>query len=366
MFTSLKRRSPPQPRNTNSNPASSRNGTDATGVRTPANVKERCPRIGVIYRGAVVAERRFDRRSAVSIGCRIDATVHIDRPGIPDKLEVLRLLDGRYHVVLPTDPNARLTLRGAPISNVTVVDGGQRLVPVEQAAGGSLQVGDLVVMFQLVQASNETIAVHERTVLRVGLVFDGRLISDQVFEDHKKVCIGRGRRDRIVLDSDYSGPSLCFRRHKDGSATLISDAGAELRVALPSCQPTDVNALYAQGLARRRTGRLGGDVMGGAGQGGDSVEVHLPTGSRGRARLGPYTVLYQVLVRRTHVPVLPRRGPIGALVQGAIQDPVWSVSLALAAILVCGVLGQAMLFHDRVGRFQATVAANEVNTASSG
>ncbi len=304
----------------------------------------RRPRIGVVHRGVIVAERTLDRRTDVSVGCRIDATVHIDRDDVPDKLEVLRLVNGRYHVVLPADPTARLTLRGAPIAGVTVQDGGRKLVPVEQSAGGSLVVGDTVIMFQLVRGGSEHVAVREETVLRIGLVFEGRLISDQVFSDTKAVCVGRGRRDRVVLDSDYEGPSLCFRRHRDGSATLDADEGAALRIALPDAGPQDVDTLLSRGQARRRRGRL---------------EVMLTVGARGRAQLGPYTVLYQVLRQRAVVPVMQRHGLVRGTVQTVMQDPVWSASLAMAALLVCGVLSQALVFHDRVGKFQTAMANPE-------
>ncbi|MCO4760359.1 MAG: hypothetical protein KC502_02570 [Myxococcales bacterium] len=312
--------------------------------KTPPQTTGRCPRIGVIHRGAMIAERNFARRCDISLGRRIDASIQLDDDDLPEKMDVLRLIDGNYHLVLPADPTARLTLRGSPVSNVTVTDGGQRLVPIERAAGGSLQIGDLVIMFQLVRPSAEAMQVHESTVLRVGLVFEGRLISDRVFDDNKKVCIGRGRKDRIVLDADYDGPSICFRRHRDGSATLIADAGAALRVALPDRSPEDSNALRSLGHARSR---------------GKQLEVHLPTGSRGRAQLGPYTVLYQVLLRRSHVPAMPSQGPIAELATAVWRDPVWSASLALAAVLVCGVLGQAMVFHDNVGRFQAAAAPED-------
>ena len=296
-------------------------------------------RIGIAWRGHIISERVLRRRTAVSIGHRADATIQVsatEHPDFPAHMDLLRLSGGRYHLVLPQDPQANVTLRGAPVPNLTVDIDGRRCLPVEAAAGGSLAFGDLCIMFQFVSGYSQPMAVRERTVLRLGLVFEERLISDRLFSEGDTVSVGGANADDIVLDQDYRGPSLAFRRHRDGTATLTADQGVVLRMALPGDRPEDTDELLRRGHAQLK---------------GSQLRSHLPLGSRGRLRMGPYSVLFQVLKQRVEVPVMPRRGWTER-VQGLLfRDPVWSACLALCFGLAGVVSVQAWAFHHTVGQY---------------
>ena len=296
-------------------------------------------RIGIAWRGHIISERVLRRRAAVSIGQRPDATIQIsasEHPNFPAHMDLLRLSGGRYHLVVPSDPQASVTLRGAPVPNLTVDIDGLRCLPVEAAAGGSLALGDLCVMFQFVSGYSQPLAVREQTVLRLGLVFDERLISDRLFSEGDNVSVGGAKSDDIVLDRDYGGPSLAFRRHRDGTATLAADQGIALRMALPGEPPEDADQLLRRGHAELA---------------GDRLRTHLPLGCRGRVRMGPYTVLFQVLRQRVEVPVLPKRRWSERAAGVLFQDPVWSTCLALCFTLAGAVSVQAWAFHDSVGQY---------------
>ncbi len=296
-------------------------------------------RIGLVWRGHMVGERILCRRTAVSIGLRADATIQLsanEHPEFPAFMELLRLSGGRYHLVLPKDPQARVTLRGAPVNNLFVDIDGHRCLPVEAAAGGSLVVGDLCVMFQFVAGYSQPMAVRERTVLRLGLVHEDRLISDRLFSSGDRVSVGGAKGDDIVLDQDYEGPSLAFRRHGDGTATLLADKGVALRMAASEGLPVDADELVRRSMAELK---------------GDQLRAHLPLGSRGRVRMGPYTVLFQILRQRVEVPVLPKRG-IRQRVAGALfHEPVWTACLAIWFALAGVVSVQAWAVHQSVGRY---------------
>ena len=304
-------------------------------------------RIGIAWRGHIISERVLRRRTAVSIGQRADATIQVsaaEHPDFPAHMDLLRLAGGRYHLVLPRDPQANVTLRGAPVPNLTVDIDGRRCLPVEAAAGGSLAFGDLCVMFQFVSGYSQPMAVRERTVLRLGLVFGERLISDRLFSEGDTVSVGGATADDIVLDQDYSGPSLAFRRHRDGTATLSADQSVVLRMALPGDRPEDTDELLRRGHAELK---------------GNQLRIHVPLGSRGRLRMGPYSVLFQVVKQRVEVPVPPRRG-FSERVHGLLfRDPVWSACLALSFGLAAVVSVQAWAFHQTVGQYLSDIQPPE-------
>lgn len=304
-------------------------------------------RIGIVYRGNVIAERVLCRRTHVSVGLRPDTTVQIaasEYPDFPASVEILRLAGGRYHLVLPNDPQARVTLRGASVDNVTVEIEGRRCLPVEAVAGGSLQVGELCVMFQFVAGYAQPMEVRERTVLRLGLVYEQRLIADRLYADAAKVSVGRAKGDALMLDEDYQGPSLSFERHKDGTATLQADRKVSLRMAAPGERPLDGDELIARGLARLQS---------------DALQCHLALGTRGRVRMGPYTVLFQVLRQRVEVPVLPRHSWGQRLTGVFFRDPVWTACLALWTGVAMAVSVQAWAMHMTYGRYMKNIQPPE-------
>ena len=85
------------------------------------SLQPRHVRIGLVWRGHMVGERVLCRRTAVSVGLRADATIQLsanEHPDFPAFMELFRLSGGRYHLVLPRDPQARVTLRGTPVNKI--------------------------------------------------------------------------------------------------------------------------------------------------------------------------------------------------------------------------------------------------------
>ncbi len=310
--------------------------------------QERRVRIGVIANGHILREQVLECRSDVSIGTRADATVQLsagERTAVPDYLEVLRVQNDGYFLVLPTDPRARIQLRGTDGGNPVVEVRGRRCVPVEHTSGGSVSYGDLLVMFQFVRADARPTLTRERTVLRIGLVHADRLISDRVYVNRKRVRIGRDKGCDVVLDADYEGPALTFRNGNDGSFELEAAADVDTRLALVDAAPRGTAQLIEAGIARRR---------------GDQIRCHLPLGSRGRARMGPYTVLYQVIRQRIVVPVVESRTLVARIGGWVVNDIAWSTSFAIAALLVGAVVGQAMIYQATTGIYEQSARAPEL------
>ena len=138
-------------------------------------------RVGVVFKGQILAERVLSRRSDVSVGVRPGSTVEInakDHPDFPASLQLATLHKDAYHLVVPSDPNASVNLRGGVagsqgISAKDVVEvKGQRLVSIEAYTGGSLALGDVILMFQFVRSDSVPTVTHEETVLRIGLVHE--------------------------------------------------------------------------------------------------------------------------------------------------------------------------------------------------
>ena len=317
-------------------------------------------RIGVVYRGQVVAERILDRRVDVSVGTQPGATIEIPANVAPDlkaNMAVAVLHQNAYHMVLPTDPSHAINLRGGPAGqqgidkNSVVTVKGQRILPVEAYTGGSLAFGDLIVMFQFVRGEQVPTVTREEIVLRIGLVHADRLLSDQIFRAGETVTIGTAPTCTIALpDVEYKGPDAVFRSTKaanDFEAKLPKDAGP--KIAVDGQEPWDLAMATAKGIAQTS---------------GDGVSLKLPLKSRGKATMGPYTVLYQVVKRTVIVPVAPKRSLLQRLASPFTSDATWSVSFLIAFLLIGSFVVQAVIFNRTTGRFLAKNATEEQETAS--
>ena len=302
-------------------------------------------RVGVVFRGQVLAERVLDRRVEVTVGTRIDCTVHInpkDHPEFPETRQVATLYRDTYHLILPDLPNVHVNLRGGPAGSqgidekqvVKVKE--RRLLPIEAFTGGSIAIGDIILMFQFVRSDSVPTKTHEETVLRIGLVHESRLLSDKIFQAGQVIRVGSERRATIVLDDDdYKGPSASFKVGHDGKVTVELPKGSALRLASGST-PMDEAEAIRQGVARRK---------------GDGLELVVGLKSRGRASLGPYTLLFQVVRRTMTVPVMPRKSLIGQMINPMMNDPVWSVSFIVSLVLIGSVVAQAIIFQQTTGRY---------------
>ena len=302
-------------------------------------------RVGVVFKGQILAERVLSQRSDVSVGVRPGSTVEInakDHPDFPASLQLATLHKDAYHLVVPSDPNASVNLRGGVagsqgISAKDVVEvKGQRLVSIEAYTGGSLALGDVILMFQFVRSDSVPTVTHEETVLRIGLVHESRLLTDKLFKAGTVVRVGAQLNDTLVLpDVDYKGGSAVFTVEKSGRVQVKLPPGAGLRLATDGT-PMDESEAIRKGVARKV---------------GDGVELSIGLKSRGRATLGPYTVLFQVVRQTVTVPVMPRRSLFGQIVQPLVSDPIWSISFFVSLLLIGSVVGQAVIFYRTTGQY---------------
>ncbi len=304
------------------------------------SIASRNVRLGIVYRGSIIREEIIDRSIDVSIGLRADSTVQIaprDHPEFPDHLDLLMFEGGKYYLVVPDDPRARVNLRGASSAEQVVTLRGKRAIPVEGIAGGSLVVGDVSVMFQFVRAYTTPTVTHERTTLRIGLVFDERLISDRIFPHDRQITIGASKNDTVVLDTDdYKGGALSFVNNKDGSVNFKAASSINVRIAVEDQAPRDVKDLIQAGKARKE---------------GDDVVCHLTLGARGRAVMGPYSVLFQVVRQKVTVPTFEKRSVAKRIAGFFVSDVVWTASFAISLLLAFGIVGQAVIFQRTTGKY---------------
>jgi outer membrane biosynthesis protein TonB len=316
-------------------------------------------RIGVVYRGQVVAERVLERRVDVTVGTQPGCTVDIPTAMAPDlkgSFPVAILHQNAYHVVLPSDPSHAINLRGGPggqgvDKSAVVTVKGQKVLPIEAYTGGSLALGDLIVMFQFVRADLTHTVTKEEIVLRIGLVHEDRLLSDQIYPAGETVTIGTAATCTIALpDTEYQGPGARFTSTKgktDFRAKLPKES--DPKIALENGTAYDVAGAQKLGIATVD---------------GDGIGLNLPLKSRGKAKLGQYTVLYQVVKRTIVVPVAPVKPLYQKLLAPFTNDTTWSVSFLVAFLLIGSFVGQALIFNRTTGRFLAKNATEEQETAS--
>ena len=296
-------------------------------------------RLGVVYRGSIVHEEVLDRRIDVTVGLRAGSTVQIpakEYPEFPDSIELLAIENNQYYLLVPSDPTARVSVRGTTEKSAAMTVRGKRAIAIENAAGGSLSVGDVTIMFQFVRADTTPTITKESNVLRVGLVYDERLISDRVFDNDKQITIGNQKNLSVVLpDEDYQGPPIKFTNNRDGSFTLKAPATMRMRIATDG-GPLELKELLAKAKARQE---------------GNDVIVHLPLGTRGRVVMGEHTVLFQVIKQTVTVPTFPPKSLGQRIVGPFISEPTWTISFLGALFLVGAIVGQSLLFQSSTGKY---------------
>ncbi|HAN31225.1 MAG TPA: hypothetical protein DCQ06_06460, partial [Myxococcales bacterium] len=287
----------------------------------------------------------------LSVGLRADSTVQVsvgDYPDFPEYLDVLVFEGGRYYLAVPADSAARINLRGASNTDSVTTIRNKRCIPLDNIAGGSIVTGDLTVMFQFVRGYGAPTVTHERTVLRLGVVFDDRLILDRIFPEDKVVTVGGTKADTVVLDDDYTGLSLSFKNNNDGSVQLTAPSDMQVTAAVSGDQPRAVKELIQKGKARSE---------------GSNTVAHLTLGSRGRATMGPYKLMFQVVRQRITVPTFEKKSPIQRVLGVFLQDVVWTACFSVAILLGLGVVAQALIYQDQHGQYlkQAKKAEEHVN-----
>jgi outer membrane biosynthesis protein TonB len=317
-------------------------------------------RVGVVWRGQVVAERVLDRRVDLTVGTKPEATLHVDaktHPGFPVLAEIAALHHGAYHVVVPTDPTHQVSLRGGIAGNAAsakedaIQVHGRKLIPFEYYTGGSVTLGDVIVMFQFVRSEATPTVTRQEIVLRVGLVHESRLISDQVYPLTRSVSVGGTVHDTLSLpDVDYKGASATFAPDKaKGKVHVRVPVAGQMRLSAET-DPIDGNEAVKRRLATKN---------------GDFFEFDLPVGGRGLVALGPYTVLFQLLKQTAIIPA-PAKRSFGSYLTGAfMSDSTWTTSLLIAIVLTASIVGQALLFNRTTGRFLDKAMAEEELTTST-
>lgn len=319
-------------------------GSTAEEVMSNAN---RNLRLGIVYRGSIIHEEQFDRKIDISIGRRAGSTVHIapkQYPDFPEFIDFLTCDNGVFYLVVPADPNARVNLRGAASNQDVRTVKGKKAIPIEDIAGGSLGIGEVTVMFQFVRGDSHPTMTRERTVLRLGLVFEERLIDDRIFPDTKLVSVGTGRECTIVLpEEDYQGPPISFENHKDGSVTMRAPAAMKVRLAVDGA-PMELKDLQAKGKARQE---------------GNDIVCHLSLGTRGRAIVGQHTLLVQVIKQTVTVPVFAKKSFPERVMAGVLAEPAWWISFAVSAMFILGLVFQAAYFEKNTNRFLGSSKASE-------
>ncbi len=306
-------------------------------------------RIGIAWRGRMIHEEILDRRIDVRIGQRAGSTIQLSAkqcPDMPESVDFLTLRDSRYFLTLPADPQARFHLRGANERREVQTVDGRRALLVDDLPGGSLQLGELTLLFQFVHADTAPLVTREQIVLRLGLVHDERLISDAVFGDATRVTVGCQKNLDIVLpEDDYQGPPVTFSRSRAGDFALKAHDGQDLRLAL-AAEPMNAAQLLAKHQAKLQNG---------------VVSCPLPLGARGRVTLGAHTLLFQVVKQSVTVPS-PRARPWQERVMSPfLREPVWTTSLLAAFLLVGALVGQALLYQHQKGHFFDHVAPQEAS-----
>lgn len=296
-------------------------------------------RLGIVYRGSIIHEEQFDRKIDVSIGRRAGSTIHVAQKQYPDFPEFIDFLvcdNGHFFLVVPADQKAQVNLRGAASTNNVQTVKGKRAIPIDDVAGGSVSQGDVTVMFQFVRGDSQPMITRERTVLRLGLVFEDRLIDERIFPDTKVVSVGTSRDNTIVLpEEDYQGPAIAFENHKDGSVTMRAPAAMKVRLAVDGA-PMELKDLQAKGKARQE---------------GNDVVCHLSLGTRGRATLGAHTLVFQVVKQSVTVPVIGKKSFPESVIAGVLAEPAWWISFSVSMLFILGLVFQAQYFEKTTNRF---------------
>ncbi len=179
-----------------------------------------------------------------------------------------------------------------------------------------------------------------RQRLRIGLVHDDRLLTEQAFDPAHTVTIGASPRDTLVLpDVDYQGAALVFAPDPTGDCAVSAPTDAQPRLAVDD-RVLDETAARRQGVLTTRDGFL---------------QFRVGRDHRGRCQLGPYTVLFQLVEQTVDVPALPKLSVLQRVRRAAISEPAWKASLALSAGLLLSVVAQAEVWNRTTGRFLRAV-----------
>ncbi|MCZ7585320.1 MAG: TonB family protein [Deltaproteobacteria bacterium] len=193
-------------------------------------------------------------------------------------------------------------------------------------------------------------AIARQRTVKIGLVQDGKLISESVLQDKEDVTIGTDPSNTITV-SEASLPKKhkLIARTKNGF-DLNYVPGMEGRISI--AQGTyDLNRLDQSGFAR------GKDAY---------SSIDLGREGKGKLSIGKTTILFQVVPVPPPPPIekLPREFHGGYLQR---MDPVFVVIMVLSTILHIGAIRylnsievEERLSEDKVAEFVSTVTTEDI------
>jgi hypothetical protein len=144
-------------------------------VRTPE--VGRVIRVGVLQDGKIVLERRLDPGESLTVGNSPRAVVSAPIPSLPRRYALIEHRRGRYHLVVRRGMKGKLSHGGQLLSLDQLRDRPSTSrdrweLPLDDRDRGSVRVGDLTLLFQLVQAP----PIAQRQLQRQS--FRPRLLND--------------------------------------------------------------------------------------------------------------------------------------------------------------------------------------------
>ena len=139
-------------------------------------------RLGVLQEGKIVLERRLDPGETLTVGAGPRATVRCTGASLPRRHALIEAHRGRYRLRVPRGLQGKLSSGGQVLS----LDQLRQRPPsgrgrwdfeLDDTARGSIRVGDLTLLFQLVQAPPIALGQLEKLDFRPSLISD----DDPVF-----------------------------------------------------------------------------------------------------------------------------------------------------------------------------------------
>jgi hypothetical protein len=198
-------------------------------------------RIGIIQGGKIIEERRLPERVAVSLGSGERATFSVSSSGLPAKAELFALREGGYVITALPGMSGRVQ-RGDAMIDVAP----DRELALDDTARGKLVIGDLTILFQMVdpppRASVPVLPKELRQVIEIDRQFTALMVASLV------VCTSVAAYARTVpwaeptiedLDKEGWLPIPHFPREPEPPAESKTDApGPKPEPAKPTAGPS--------------------------------------------------------------------------------------------------------------------------------
>ena len=131
--------------------------TRAMSSQRASDARPRVLRLGILQRVAPFSERIVRERASVTIGTTERATVTVGDRDFPAHLELFVLRGDRWHLRITPTAEGRLAEADKVEPLVAwrddpraVVDGGDLLIPLDDASRGKITIAGVTVLFQFV------------------------------------------------------------------------------------------------------------------------------------------------------------------------------------------------------------------------